>query len=467
MLAHAACVGGVLGAGRASAQTPATVPGPSSVPSQTQAAPAALDAMPALPATEDWAVHAQSTFTDQYHPAFTAAYNGPNSLDPGSRGDETFDATIFAGFRPWRGGEIWVNGELDQGFGLNDTLGLAGFSSAEAYKVGEAYPYVRLTRLFLRQTFDLGGAVQGVDPDQNVLGGTQTANRVVVTIGKISVPDVFDTNKYAHDARNDFLNWAVIDGGAFDYAADAWGYTYGGALEWYQDWWTLRTGYFEGSVTPNSPHVSLPLGRQFQLLSEAEGRYRLFGQDSKLKLLGFMTRAKLGTFSELEQFYTANPEAADNIILAEAVRHLRNKFGGEINLEQPITADLGAFLRASLNDGRTESYDFTDITRSLSGGLSLAGTAWGRKDDTVGTAFVVNNISHGLKDYLADGFLGILVGDGKLTNAGPEQICETFYSYAVRSGVEITADYQLVNHPAYNVDRGPVSILGLRLHAQF
>jgi high affinity Mn2+ porin len=180
-----------------------------------------------------------------------------------------------------------------------------------------------------------------------------------------------------------------------------------------------------------------------------------------------MTRARLGTFAELEQFYTANPEDAGNIITAEVARHLRNKFGGEINLEQPITADLGAFLRASLNDGRTESYDFTDITRSVSGGLSLAGTAWGRKDDTVGTAFVVNTISHALKDYLADGFLGILVGDGKLANAGPEQIWESYYSYAVRAGVEITADYQLVNHPAYNADRGPVSILGVRLHAQF
>jgi high affinity Mn2+ porin len=259
----------------------------------------------------------------------------------------------------------------------------------------------------------------------------------------------------------------VIDGGAFDYAADAWGYTYGGALEWYQDWWTLRSGFFEGSVTPNSPHLSLPLGRQFQLLSEGEARYRLFGQDSKIKLLGFMTRARLGTFSELEQFYAANPADAGNIITAEVGRHLRSKFGGEINLEQPITADLGGFLRASLNDGRTESYDFTDITRSLSGGFSLTGTAWGRKDDTIGTAFVVNNISHALKDYLADGFLGILVGDGKLTNAGPEQIWESYYSYAVRTGVEITADYQLVNHPAYNVDRGPVSILGARLHVQF
>ena len=419
----------------------------------------------ALPAEEDWAVHAQSTFVDQFHPGFASAYRGPNSLDPGRRGDETFDATAFAGARPWSGAEVWIDAEIDQGFGLNNTQGVAGFPSAEAYKVGAEMPYVRIPRLFLRQTIDLGGAAQGIDGDQNVLGGTQTANRLVAWVGKFGVTDVFDTNRYAHDPRADFLNWAVVDGGAFDYAADAWGYSYGAALEWYQDWWTLRAGIFDGSLTPNSKFLAFPLGSQFQIVAESEARYTLFGQTARIKLLGFQTRARLATFAELEQFYTANPTA--DIAEAEVVRHLRNKFGGEINLEQPITTDLGAFLRASLNDGRTEAYDFTDITRSVSTGLSLAGGAWRRPDDAVGTAFVVNNISHALKDYLAEGFLGVLIGDSRLTNAGPEQILETYYSYAIRKGVAVTADYQLVNHPAYNVDRGPVHIFGVRLHAQF
>ena len=227
----------------------------------------------------------------------------------------------------------------------------------------------------------------------------------------------------------------------------------------------MRGGIFDGSLTPNSKFLAFPLGSQFQIVTEAEARYTLFGQAGRIKLLGFETRARLATFSALEQFYTANPSAG--IVDAEIIRHLMNKFGGDINLEQPITADLGAFLRASLNDGRTEAYDFTDINRSISTGLSLAGNAWHRADDTVGAAFVVNTIDHRVKDYLADGFLGVLIGDGKLVNAGPEQILETYYSYAIRKGVAVTADYQLVNHPAYNVDRGPVNIFGIRLHAQF
>ncbi len=439
------------------AAPPAVAPQPDNTP-----ASAAPDS-PAAP--EDWAVHGQTTFVDQYHPGFSSAYRGPNSLDPGSRGDETWDVTLYGGLRPWRGAEIWVNPEVDQGFGLSNTLGLAGFSSAEAYKIGQADPYVRLQRLFFRQTINLGGEVQGVDPDLNQLGGSQTANRLVFTAGKFSVVDVFDTNKYAHDPRNDFLNWSVVDAGAFDYAADAWGYSYGTSVEWYQDWWTLRAGYFQGSVTPNSKFIDTAVGHQFQAVAEAEGRYAIWGQPGKLKLLAFDTHARLGRFSALEAFFAANPGASNTD--AQVARGLHNKFGASINVEQQLTGELGAFVRGSMDDGRTESYDFTDIDRSLSFGLSLTGKSWQRPDDTLGAAFVVNTISKARKDYFEQGGLGILVGDGKLTNAGPEQIFETYYSFAVVKGVNVSLDYQLANHPAYNVDRGPVHIIGARLHAQF
>ena len=417
------------------------------------------------PTNEDYAIHGQSTFVEQYHPGFHSAYRGPNSLDPGSRGNETWDVTLYAGFRPWRGAEVWVNPEVDQGFGFNNTLGVAGFTSAEAYKVGEATPYVRVPRLFFRQTLDVGGQVQGIDPDLNQLGGFQTANRVILTAGKFSIVDVFDTNKYAHDPRNDFLNWAVVDAGAFDYAADAWGYSYGASLEWYQDWWTLRGGLFDGSVTPNSKFLSQTFGQQFQGVLEAEARIAPFGEPGKVKLLGYQTRAKLGRFSDLEAFFAANPGAGN--VDAERVRRLRNKYGASLNVEQQITADLGAFLRASFSDGRTEDYDFTDIDRSLAVGLSLSGTRWRRPDDTVAAAFVVSNISKAHKQYFERGGLSPLIGDGKLTNAGPEQIFEAYYSYAVVKGANVSGDYQLVNHPAYNVDRGPVHVFGVRLHGQF
>jgi high affinity Mn2+ porin len=436
---------------------------PPATPPSAAAAP--VDNSAALPPDEIYAIHGQTTFVDQYHPAFASAYRGANSLDPGSRGDETWDLTLFLGVRPWSGAELWVNPEIDQGFGLSNTLGVAGFTSAEAYKVGDSEAYVRVPRLFLRQTIDLGGAPDTQAPAANQLAQPHTEDRIVVTVGKFGVVDVFDTNSLAHDPRSDFLNWAVVDSGAFDYAADAWGYTYGGAVEWYQNWWTLRGGAFVGSVTPNSKFLDLRPGQQFQLVTEAEARTTLFGEAGAIRVLGFQTRALLAKFSELEAFYAANPNATN--VQAESIRRLRNKFGAALNIEQHITADLGAFLRASFNDGRTEAYDFTDIDQSLAVGLSLAGTRWGRPDDTVGVAGVVDQIDNSEKRYLEQGGLGILVGDGRLTNAGPEQIIETYYQYSLRPGIAVTADYQFIKNPAYNRDRGPVSILGGRLHLQF
>jgi high affinity Mn2+ porin len=436
----------------AAAQTsPATTPDTSVQP-----------ATPNDPAPEIWAVHGQATFVDQYHPAFRSAIRGPNSLDPGSRGDETFDATLYAGLRPWSGAELWISPEIDQGFGLDDTLGVAAFPSAEAYKVGAASPYVRLPRLFFRQTIDLGGAAERIDPDTTTLGGRQTADRLTLTIGKFSVGDVFDTNAYAHDPRQDFLNWALIDTGTFDYAADAWGYSYGVAAEWYQSWWTLRAGGFALSRVPNSAALDTS-GGQVQFIAEAEERHTILGRTGKLKLLGFLTRGRMGDYGDA----IAYAEATGTTPSVAAVREYRSRTGIGLNLEQSMTETLGLFARAGYDEGGRETYEFTDVDRTFAVGLSLQGRAWGRPDDTVGLGTVVDGISHRHKAYLAAGGLGILVGDGQLPNSGPEQAVETYYRYAVTAHAEVSADYQFINNPAYDRDRGPVSVLALRLHIQY
>ena len=193
---------------------------------------------PSLPAEQLWAVHGQTTFVEQYAAPFRAPYSGPNSLASNS-GRETWDATAYLGLRLWDGAEAWINPEIDQGFGLSGTLGVAGFTSGEAYKTGANYPYTRLQRAFIRQTINLGGETQKVDEAINQFAGEQTADGLVLTVGKFSVGDIFDTNKYAHDPRGDFLNWSIIDAGTFDYAAEAWGFSLGGTAEWYQGAWTL------------------------------------------------------------------------------------------------------------------------------------------------------------------------------------------------------------------------------------
>jgi high affinity Mn2+ porin len=452
-LARALTVLATLGPAAANAQS-------SPSPTPDTAPPPASPADTAAP--EIWALHGQATFEDQYHPAFRSDFRGPNSLDPGSRGDETFDATLYAGIRPWQGGELWINPEIDQGFGLSDTLGIAAFTSAEAYKVGAADPYVRIPHLFFRQTIDLGGADQKIDPDLNVLGGSQTANHAVLTIGKFGVNDIFDTNAYAHDPRQDFSNWAVVDAGSWDYAADAWGLTYGVAGEWAQDWWTARLGGFALSRVPNSAALDTSFG-QVQYDAELEERHTLWGMDGKFKILGFLTRGRMGDFNDAIAQSLRTGAPAD----IAAVRQYRSRTGISVNLEQAITADLGLFARAGIAEGGREAYEFTDIDQTLSVGLSLRGTRWARPDDTLGLATVLDDISRRDKNFLNAGGLGILVGDGALPSSGPEQAVEAYYSYSLASFAHLTADYQFVNNPAYNRDRGPVSVLAARLHLQY
>ena len=410
--------------------------------------------------TDNWAVHGQTTFLSQFAPAFHAPYRGANSLDSNA-GRQTWDVTLYIGRRLWQGAEFWINPEIDQGFGLSNTLGVGGFTSGEAYKVGNSYPYFRIPRAFVRQTFDLGGETEKIESGINQFAGSQTANRLVLTIGKFSVSDIFDTISYAHDPRNDFMNWSLVDAGSFDYAADAWGYTYGAAVEWYQGQWTLRAGLFDLSIVPNSIELDHRFD-QFQSVYELEHRHELFGQPGKLAAVGFLSRGRMGRYDDALAFAQQNgtlPNTAD-------VRRYASRSGFNVNFEQQIVPNVGFFARAGFAGGNVEPYEFTDIDQTASAGLSLAGKMWGRPDDTFGLAGVLNGISSAHQAYLNAGGLGILVGDGQLPHPGPEQILETYYSLPLGAW-RATADYQLIVNPAFNRDRGPVSVISARLRTQF
>jgi high affinity Mn2+ porin len=405
-------------------------------------------------------VHGQTTFLSQYAPPFHAPYSGTNSL-ASNAGRQTWDATLYVGRRLWKGAELWFNPEIDQGFGLSDTLGVAGFPSGEAYKVGFAHPYVRLPRAFIRQTMNLGGEAENVEPGLNQFAGSQTANRLVVTVGRFSVSDLFDTITYAHDPRNDFMNWALVDAGTFDYAADAWGFTYGAALEWYRRHWTVRAGVFDLSIVPNSIELTSNFS-QYQVVYEIEHRHEWMGHPGKIALVGFLSRGRMGRFDNavaLAQQTGTVPSTAD-------VREYAGRPGVNLNAEHQLKPSLALFGRVGWANGSIEPYEFTDVDRTLSAGMSLDGKRWGRPDDTFGLATVVNDITSAHVAYLNAGGLGILVGDGQLPHPGLEQILETYYRLRFRSW-EVTADYQFVVNPAYNRDRGPVSVVSLRLRTQF
>jgi len=412
------------------------------------------------PSADIWAFHAQSTYLHQFTPRFRSPYLGPHSLVP-NQGRETWDVTLYAGLKLWSGAEFWVNPEIEQGFGLSSTLGVAGFPSGEAYKLGSTFPYARVQRMFVRQTIDLGGKSEKVDDDINRFAGQQTANRLVITVGKFNIADVFDANKYAHDPRTDFMNWALIDAGSFDYAGDAWGYNYGAAVEWYQGNWTVRGGFFDTSIVPGSTDLD-PTFRQHQWIAEIEHRHELWGQPGKVALTGFLTRGDFGRFSDAVQLAQIVGGPAD----IAAVRRFTARPGISLNVEQQLAPDLGLFLRAGIANGNIEATAFTDIDHTLAGGLSLKGNRWGRPDDTLGIAGIINGISDAHRAYFNAGGLGLLLGDGKLPNYSPEQIIEMYYSFPV-SFWRMTFDYQFIANPGYNRDRGPASVFGMRMRAQF
>lgn len=411
---------------------------------------------------ETWAIHGQTTFVLQANARFRSPYQGPNSLDHHSHAKETFDATAYLGVRPWSGGEIWIDPEIDQGFGLSNTLGAAGFPSGEAYKVGKKSPYAKLPRWFFRQTIDLGGKQEKVDPDLNQLAGHWSANRLVLTIGKFSVVDVFDTNDQAHDPRRDFLNWTIIDAGTFDYAANAWGYTDGAAAELYEGQWTLRAGLFALSDVPNSEKLDSSF-EQNELVGEIEHRHSLLGQPGKIKLTVYRNRGRMGRFEEAIKLAELTGEPAN----IAAVRHMQSRAGLSFNLEQQVSKAMSLFLKGGVTNGNLEPYEFTDVDRTLAAGLTIKGNSWGRGDDTIGVAMVVNGISTVHKHFLDAGGLGILIGDGKLPRPGAERVIEAYYDFAPSKVFHVAIDGQMIDHPGYNRDRGPVPVGAIRLHAQF
>jgi high affinity Mn2+ porin len=410
-----------------------------------------------------WEMHAQTTFIYQGYPRFPALYTGTNSLTPGPQAKETLTTTAFVGLRLWNGGELYYSPELSQGFGLSDTVGAGGFPNGEAQKSNFPYPRYNTARLFLRQTFGLGGEQEDVESGPNQLSGKIDVARLTVQFGKFSVKDVFDGNSYCSDARVHFLNWAIWAAGAFDYPADKVGYAYGTTAELNAKDWALRAGYFLVPATSNSNDFDAAVFRRGGYMVELENRYTLAGQPGKLRTIGWVNSTFSGDYRDaLVIAATTGLDPTDAIV---ADRAGRIKYGYAFNVEQAVTDQVGLFGRWSWNDGHNEIMSFTDIDASLSGGTTIKGKGWGRPNDTFGLAGAINALSRDHRDYLAAGGLGLLIGDGRL-NYRHEQILETFYALGLAKDVTLTFDYQFLVNPAYNADRGPVHVFTGRLHAE-
>ena len=415
------------------------------------------------PEPESWNAKFQATYVWQGKRPFSAAYSGRNSLTVDDEDSYSFTATAALGFRPWKGGELYVNPEAAQGVPLSGLTGLGGFTNGEIART--AGPTLKLyrARLFLRQTWGMGGEQQVVESDANQLAGVVDQRRWVLTAGNLSVIDIFDDNAYNHDPRTQFLNWSLFTHGAYDFAADARGYSWGVALEWYHDAWAVRAGRFIQPRQPNQQQLDRDIFQHYGDQIELEHAHAIGDQPGKLRVLLFRNRAKMSRFQDALNLAAQTGGTPD----INAVRTgEQSKHGFGLNVEQAVSSDIGLFARASWADGRTETYAFTEIDRSLSGGVLIKGSAWKRGQDNVGIAVARNGLSQVRRNYLAAGGFGFFIGDGRL-NYRPEAILEVFYNASLAKAAWVTLDWQHILNPAYNADRGPVDVASVRLHTEF
>jgi len=404
-----------------------------------------------------------STYIWQRKPTMSAAYTLPdaNSLQQGSETGYTLSATLFLGARPWQHTEIFINPEVIQSANISGLHGLGGPSNGEAQKGGGPTPSLYLARAFIRQTISLGGDPIPLQAGPNQFATTVSRRRLVVTVGNMSILDVFDPNGLTHDARTQFLNWALLTHGAFDYAADARGYTWGLAVEYHHDDWAFRAGRFVGPKQSNGLALDFNLFNHYGDSVEVEHHHSLRGRQGSVRVLGFRNHERMGSFGDAMDYAAANGGTP----AMEKVRRDQSKYGLGIALDQAVSRDASVFLRGSFNDGRTETYSFTEIERSLVLGANSHGSLWHRSSDAFGAAWVINGLSESHRDYLRAGGLGFFIGDGQL-NYRPEQLFEVYYAAATFRGLWLSLDFQHIANPAYNADRGPVNFLGVRMHLE-
>lgn len=346
-------------------------------------------------------------------------------------------------------------------------IGLGSFSNGEITRAAGTNPTLYRQRLFLRQTWNHGGETQQVESGLNLLAGMVDKNRLVLTVGNFSTLDVFDPNQYAKDPHMQFMNWAGWTYSAYDYAADARGFGFGFAAEWYQQDWVLRVGRMTVPKDPNGLPTDYALGNHFGDQVEIEHEHQLGGRPGKVRLLGWRNRAKMATFSDALTWLNNHPAIYTGPDALLAVRNTEKiKYGLGLNVEQELSDGVGYFLRVMQADGRTETLAFTEVDGSLATGLTLNGRAWGRSQDGAGIALMRNTLSADRRRFLEAGGISFFIGDRGLRYQ-PETIIEGYYSLNLYKGAWLTTDYQRIQNPAYNADRGPMHVYAMRLHLEY
>ena len=408
----------------------------------------------------------QANLIAQWHPEFHSPYSGRNSLTAEAQEATSRVLTLFTGLRLSSTTELLCDVQATGGHGIGEALGVAGFTNIDVVRnptIGKA-PYI--ARLIWHQIIPLSRekAVSVRTPFS--LFPLLPERRIEIRFGKMSIADFFDLNTYGTDSNFQFTNWTVDNNGAYDYAADTRGFTFAAVIEYHHNkHLTLRFAEALMPKVANGLHLDADLGRARAENTEVELRGSVLPRrESTVRLLSFVNHANMGDYRRAIDNFRAGLTPVPEIIahpLGTAV-----KYGFGANFEQPLNNWLAAFARWGWNEGRHESYAYTEVDQTAEIGVAANGRRWRRTLDRAGVAFVSNGISRDHQEYLALGGTGFLLGDGGL-NYGRENIVEMYYTLHVWRGIYPAAGFQYVDHPGYNRDRGPVVVPSLRLHLEF
>jgi len=410
-----------------------------------------------------WNLFWQATTIGQYHGTFRSPYEGPNSLRDTTEWSSSLTTTIFFGLRLDENTQLYFDPEVAGGRGFSNVTGIANFPNGELPRVSSVTPKPYLARLYLQHDFGWGSERESFESEENQLAGSRPVDRYTIAVGRFTLTDFFDNNRYTHDPRTQFMGWGVMYNGAWDYPADTRGYTWALYQELHTKDWSFRYAAAMEPKVANGEQFDHRVLRDRGDNFEEERRYTIGKHAGTIRALEFLLHTDSGSYQEALKLGAETGTTPSVIATREAGRL---KYGFGLNMEQEITADIGVFARLGWNDGKTESFAFTAIDRLATAGVSVTGTRWHRHFDVAATELTVSGLSAVHAAYLATGGLDFLIGDGRL-NYGPEYVWETYYSARVLPGFFTTIDVQHVVNPAYNQDRGPVWIPSLRLHVEF
>jgi high affinity Mn2+ porin len=410
---------------------------------------------------QQFTVHTQTTIINQYKPGFAAAYSGDNSLKTAEESQTSLTSTLFLGAQLWEGASIYLNPEIAGGSGLSEALGIASATNGETFRIGNPAPKLYVARAFFKQYFPLSSERMAQSTDANQLAGQVPSHYLSLILGKIGVADYFDNNQFSHNPRTQFMSWGLMSNGAWDYPANTRGYSPSMVLEYVSPKHEFRYGLSLLPLEANGPDMNWDLGKASAHTIEYTHKHQWGQQPGAFRLLAFVNTGNMANYETVLAQNPQNPSAKDYRYYG------RSKYGFALNAEQNISPDLGLFFRASWNDGRNETWAFTEIDHGLSLGAVLSGNQWQRPNDKLGLAHVASGISKPHQNYLKAGGKGFMLGDGQLNYAW-EHLTEAYYSADIyQNKIFFTGAYQFVLNPGYNADRqGLVNVFSLRLHAK-